>query len=110
MVLDLPPDNFPLMRSTPNAPGKEQVLLVKVAHGRKSRSGVLKALKDLSNGGLHLQIRVKNNRIVFSVTQPNRQGQFEGSTSRLVEDASLQTGTEHKQLGFRHGPFQTEQQ
>jgi len=53
MVLDLSPHNFSLMRPASNSPRKKQVFLVKVANGRKSRSGVLKAVKDLANGGLH---------------------------------------------------------
>src|SRR5947209_8637120 len=84
MVFDLSPHNFSLMRPAPNPPGKEQMLLVEVANGRKSRSSVLKAVKDLANGGLHLQVRVKNNGIAFGVTQPHRQDQFEGSTSCIV--------------------------
>src|SRR5947209_3740549 len=100
MMLDLSPDNFSLMRPTPNAPGKEQMLLVKVANGRKSRPGVLKAAKDLANGGLYLDIRIKNNRIAFGVTQANGQDQFQGSPPCLVEDATLQAGSKHKQLGL----------
>src|SRR5712692_7420608 len=65
MVLYLSPHNFSLMRPTSNPPRKEQMFLVKVANGRKSRSGMLKAVKDLANGGLHLQIRVKNNGVAF---------------------------------------------
>src|SRR2546428_8169106 len=53
MVLYLSPHNFSLMRPASNPPRKEQMFLVKVANGRKSRSGVLKAVKDLANGGLH---------------------------------------------------------
>jgi hypothetical protein len=41
MVLDLSPHNFSLMRPAPHPPRKEQMLLVKVANGRASRSGVL---------------------------------------------------------------------
>src|SRR6266568_440458 len=53
MVFYLSPHNFSLMRSAAHPPGKEQTFLVKVADSRKSRSGVLKAVKDLANGGLH---------------------------------------------------------
>src|SRR5207302_10881697 len=53
MVLDLSPHNFSLMRPAPHPPRKKQMLLVKVANRRKSRSGVFKAVKDLPNGGLH---------------------------------------------------------
>ena len=67
MMLDLSPHNFSLMRPAPNPPGKEQMFLVKVANGRKSRSGVLKAVKDLANGGLHLHIGVKNNGVADRV-------------------------------------------
>src|SRR6266700_5987097 len=77
MMLDLSPHNFSLMRPAPNPPRKEQMFLVKVANGRKSRSGVLKTVKDLANGGLHLHIGVKNHGVAFGVTQSNRQGQFE---------------------------------
>ena len=52
MVLDCSPGDFSLMGSTPNPQGKEQVLLVKMAHGRTGRAGVLKAEKDFPNGGL----------------------------------------------------------
>lgn len=100
MMLDLSPDKFSLMRPAANAPGKKQMLLVKVADGRKSRSGVLKAAKDLANGGLYLHIGVKHNPIVFGVTQSHGQDQFKGSTPCFVEDASLQTGSQHKQLGL----------
>src|SRR5450755_4536208 len=100
MVLDLSPHNFTLMRSAPNPPRKEQMLLVKVANGRKSRSGVLKAVKDLANGGLYLYIGVKNNGLAFGVTQPHGQGQFEGSPSGFVENSPLQTGTQHKKLSL----------
>src|SRR5712691_10531240 len=105
MVLQLSPHNFSLMRPAPDPPRKEQVLLVKVANSCKSRSGVLKAAKDLPNGGLYLQIGVKNNRVAFGVTQPNGQGKFEGSTPGFVEDPSLQSGTQHKKLSLRHSPF-----
>ncbi len=71
---------------------------------------MLKTAKDLPNGGLHLHIRVKHNRVAFGVTQPNRQGQFEGATPCFVEDAPLQTGTQHKQLRLRHRPFQAQQE
>src|SRR5947209_8536402 len=98
MMLDLSPDNFSLMRPAANAPGKKQMLLVKVANGRKSPSGVLKAAKDLANGGFHLHIGVKHNGVAFGVTQPHGQDQFEGSTSRFVEDPPLQTSTQHKKL------------
>src|SRR5207302_3415456 len=54
MMLDLSPHNLSVMWTTPDPPGKEQMLLVKVAHRRTGRSGVLKACKDLPNGGLHL--------------------------------------------------------
>src|SRR5712691_3466382 len=94
MVFYLSPHNFSLMRPAPNPPGKEQTFLVKVANGRKSRSGVPKAVKDLLNGGLHLPIGVKNNGVAFGVTQPNGQNKLEGSTSCFVENASLQTGTQ----------------
>jgi hypothetical protein len=100
MMLDLSPDNFSLMRPTANAPGEKQMLLVKVANGRKSRPGVLKTAKDLANGGLYLHIRIKNNRIAFGVTQSNGQDQFKCSTPCLVEDTSLQAGSKHKQLGL----------
>jgi hypothetical protein len=53
MMLDLSPDNFPLMRSTAHSPRKEQMVLAKVRNRGKSRAGMLKALKNLSNGGLH---------------------------------------------------------
>jgi hypothetical protein len=105
MVFYLSPHNFSLMRPTPNPPRKEQMFLVKVAHGCKSRSGVPKAVKDLANGGLHLQIRVKNNGVAFGVTQSHGQDEFEGSTSCLVEDPPVQTGAQHKKLSLRHGPF-----
>jgi hypothetical protein len=95
------------MGPAPDPPGKEQMFLVKVANGRKSRSGVLKAVKDLPNGGLHLHIGVKNNRVAFGVTQPNGQGKFEGSTPGFVEDPLLQTGTQHKKLSLRHGSLST---
>src|SRR5437868_1713370 len=106
MMLDLSPHNLSLMWTTPDPPGKEQMLLVKVANRRTGRSGVLKAVKDLPNGGLHLHIGVKHNRVAFGVTQSNRQDQFEGSTPCFVEDPPLQTGTQHKQLSLRHGPLQ----
>src|SRR5437588_11918992 len=110
MVLDLSPHNFSLMRPAPHPSWKEEVFLAKVANRRKSRSSVPKAVKDLPNGGLHLRIGVKNNGVAFGVTQPNGQGKFEGSTPGFVEDTPLQTGTQHKKLSLRHGPFQTEQQ
>src|SRR6266568_3132138 len=100
MMLDLSPHNFSLMRPAPNPPRKEQMLLVKVANGRKSRSGMLKAVKDLAYGGLHLQIGVKNNSVAFGVTQPNGQDKFEGSTSCFVENPPLQTSTQHKKLSL----------
>jgi hypothetical protein len=81
------------------------VFLTKVAHRRKSRSGVLKAVKDLTNSGLDLHIGVKHNRITFGVTQPNGQGQFEGATPCFVENTPLQAGTQHKQLRLRHCPL-----
>ena len=76
------------------------MFLVKVTNGRKSRSGMLKAVKDLANGGLHLDIRVKNNGVAFAVTQSHGQDEFEGSTPCLVEDTPLQTGTQHKKLSL----------
>src|SRR6266566_1665949 len=100
MVLQLSPHKFSLMRPAANPPRKEHVFLVKVADGRKSRAGVLKTAKDLANGGLHLQIGVKNYPVAFGVTQPNRQGKFEGSTSCFVQNASLEAGTQHKKLSF----------
>lgn len=81
------------------------MFLVKVTNGRKSRSGVLKAVKDLANGGLHLYIGVKNNGVAFGVTQSHGQDQFESSTSYFVEDPALQAGTQHKKLSLRHGAF-----
>jgi hypothetical protein len=67
MVLDLSPHKFSVMRAAPDPPWKEEVVLAKVAHRRKSRSGVLKAVKDLSNGGLHLHIGVKHNCVADRV-------------------------------------------
>jgi hypothetical protein len=67
MVLYLSPHKFSVMRTAPDPPWKEEVFLAKVAHRRKSRSGVLKAVKDLSNGGLHLLIGVKSNRVADRV-------------------------------------------
>src|SRR5207248_4374181 len=104
--LDLSPHNFAVMRTAPDPPRKEEVFLAKVANGRKSRSGVLKAVKDLANGGLHLYIGVKHNRVAFGVTQPDGQSKFEGSTPCFIENTPLQTGTQHKQLSLRHSPFQ----
>ncbi len=72
MVLDCSPGDFSSMGSTTNPPRKEQVLLVKMAHGCAGGASVLKAEKDLPNGGLHLQIGIKYNRIGFGVTQPDR--------------------------------------
>src|SRR5260370_1033306 len=109
MVLDLAPHNFSLMRPAPNPPRKEQMFLVKVANGRKSRSGMLKAVKDLPNGSLHLQVRVKNNSVAFGVRQSNGQGQFDGSTPCFVEDTPLQAGTQHEKLIFRHRSLPTQQ-
>jgi hypothetical protein len=109
MVFDLSPHHFSLMRPTPNPPRKEQVVLVKVAHGRKSRSRMLKAAKDLPNGGLHLHIGVKNNGVGFGVTQSHGQDEFEGSTPCLVEDSPLQTGTQHKKLSLGHGALQAKE-
>src|SRR5712692_1655321 len=109
MVLYLSPHNFSLMRPTSNPPRKEQMFLVKVANGRKSRSGMLKAVKDLANGGLHLHIGVKNHGVAFGVTQSNGQDEFEGSTSCLVEDSPLQTGTQHKKFSLRHRSLQAQQ-
>src|SRR5260370_1291312 len=100
MVLQLSPHNFSLMRPAANPPRKEQVLLMKVADGRKSRAGVLKTAKDLANGGLHLQMGVKNNPVAFGVTQTNRQGKFEGSPPRFVENASLQASPQYKKLSL----------
>src|SRR6266496_3931219 len=100
MMLDLSPHNFSLMRSTSNPPRKEQLFLVKVTNGRKGRSSMLKAVKDFPNGGLHLHIRVKNNGVTFGVTQSHGQDEFEGSTSCIVSDSSLQTGAQHKQLSL----------
>ena len=65
----------------------------------KSRSGVLKAVKDLAHGGLHLHIGVKHNRIVFGVTQSHGQDQFKGSTPCFV-DILLADGTQHKKLSL----------
>src|SRR5436309_12773645 len=110
MMLDLSPHYFSLMWPTPDPPGKEELLLAKVTNGREGRSGVLKAVKDLLNGGLHLHIGVKHNGIAFGVSQPNGQDKFEGSTSCFVEDPPLQTGAQHKQLCLRHSPSQPEQQ
>src|SRR5260221_12044492 len=100
MVLYLSPHQFSLMRSAPDPPRKEQMFLVKVANGRKSRSSVLKTVKDLPNGGLHLHIGVKNNGVAFGVRQPNGQGKFEGSTPCEVSDPPLQAGTQHKKLSL----------
>src|SRR5438876_1287798 len=86
MVLDLAPHNFSLMWATSHPPGKEQMFLVKVTNGRKSRAGMLKAVKDFPNSGLNLHIRIKNNGVAFGVRQPNGQDQFESSTSCFVED------------------------
>src|SRR6266699_3391123 len=52
MVLDLSPDNLSLMRPTTNAPRKEQMLLAKVANGRKSRSGCKRYHKRGSPHGM----------------------------------------------------------
>src|SRR5260221_14538813 len=109
MMLDLSPHQFSLMWPAPDAPGKEQLVRAKVTHGRESRSGVLKAVKDLPNGGLPLHIGVKHNGIAFGVSQSNGQDKFEGATACFVEDAPLQTGAQHKELRLRHGPFQAEQ-
>src|SRR5215510_13179593 len=100
MVLDLSPHKFSLMWSTPDSPWKEQTVLAKVAHRRKSRSGVRKACKDLPHGGLHLRIGVKHNGVAFSVRQPNRQDDFEGSPPGFVEDPPLQTSTQDKKLSL----------
>jgi hypothetical protein len=67
MMLDLSPHDFSLMWPAPHPPWKEEVFLAKVAHRRTSRSGVLKAVKDLPNGGLHLHIGVKHNGVADRV-------------------------------------------
>src|SRR5258708_18098279 len=105
MVFYLSPHKFSVMRPTAHPPWKEEVFLAKVANRRKSRSGVLEAVKHLTNRCLHLHIVVKHNRVAFGVTQPNGQGQFEGSTPCFVENTPLQTSTQHKKLSLRHRPL-----
>ncbi len=67
MVLNLGPDQFSAMGSTTQAAWEEQMLLAKVADCRKSRASVRKTAKDLADAGLHLQIRIKHDRIRFGV-------------------------------------------
>ncbi|GHO79974.1 hypothetical protein KSD_77450 [Ktedonobacter sp. SOSP1-85] len=43
---------------------------------------------------------IKHNRVGFSVTQPDGQGQFEGTTPSLVEDTPLQAGAHDKKLSL----------
>ena len=77
MVLYLTPHNFSLMRPAPDPPWKEEVFLAKVANRRKSRSGVLKAVKDLPKGVLHAALWGQAQSCRGSrVTQPNGQGKF----------------------------------
>ena len=68
VVLDGSPGDFSLMGSTADSPRKEQMLLVKVAHGRTGGASVLKAAKDLANARLYLQIGIEHNRVGFRVT------------------------------------------
>src|SRR5258708_39620377 len=96
-----PQQHSSVRRPTAPPPWKEEVFLAKVANRRKSRSGVLEAVKDLTNGGLHLHIGVKHNRVAFGLTQPNGQVQFEGSTPCFVENTTLQTRTQHNKISIR---------
>ena len=75
--------------TTTNPSRKEQVVLVKVAHGRTGGPCMLKAEKDLPNGRLDLQVGIKRNRIGFGVAQPDGEGQFEGTAPGIVSNASL---------------------
>src|SRR5215831_8208464 len=109
MMLNLCPHKLSEMRTAPDAPGKEQMGLSKMAHRCTRRLRVLKAVKDLPNGRLHLHIGVQGNRLTFGVTQANWQDQFECSTLGFVEDSSLQPGTQHKQLSLRHRSLQAKQ-
>src|SRR5258708_35849196 len=72
VVLDFSPQDFSLMGSTPDASREKQVLLMKVANRGAGRSGVLEQANDLANGGLDLQIGIKNNHFPVGVTQPDR--------------------------------------
>ena len=67
MVLDLSPHNLSVMWTAPDPPRKEEVFPAKVAHRRTGRAGLLKAVKDLPNGGLDLHIGVKHNRVADRV-------------------------------------------
>jgi hypothetical protein len=100
MVLDLCPQQFSWMRPATHAPAEEQMVLMKVANQSLGGAGLLKAAKDLANGGLYLQIGIKDSQVAFGVTHPNRQGQFEGPTPCTVPDPALQARAKHKKLSF----------
>ena len=67
VVLNWSPGEFSLMGPMSDSAWKEEVMLVKVAHRRKSGASVLEGEKNFPESSLYLQIGIKHNCVGFSV-------------------------------------------
>src|SRR5690348_7933364 len=82
------PVDLPYMWTGTDTARKEQPLFPKGLHGCPSRPGSFESCKQYPNGLPDLDVRIKNDFLVFSVNKPNRKRELKCRTPSLVEDTS----------------------
>ena len=104
------PCQFALARPRRQADGEEQPLFTEVLDGGVRGARAEEGLEEQPHALLDLRVGVEGHAAVRGVDEADGQMAAQLAAARLIQDAAAQAGPQHVQLGFAHGPLETQQQ
>jgi hypothetical protein len=104
------PRQLPLARPCGQADGEEQPLFTEVLDGGVRGARAEEGLEEQPHALLDLRVGIEGHAAVRGVDEADGQMAAQLAAARLVQDAAAQAGPQHVQLGFAHGPLETQQQ